>query len=145
MTTHIPSQNTTYTASTTGETYILDPNVRVSSATVPGAFNDTAAASDITFEVGGTLYATVALSGIYSQSSNAHFVIDKSGIIIAGYGINLTGATPADIDNAGYIGGSYDGIYAASESGTIVNSGSIIGTNSPIRRRARMSASTAMA
>lgn len=128
MTTHITiSQPTPYTASATGETCILDANVRISSGTAPGAFNDTMA-SDITFEVKGTLYAAGALSGIYSQSSNAHFVIDQSGIIIAGYGIYLTSATPADIDNAGYIGGTYDGIIVASESGQIVNSGAIVGT-----------------
>jgi Ca2+-binding RTX toxin-like protein len=127
---HIDSNQTmTYVVATSDETFILDPNVRMSTTTDPGSFNDTAAASNITFEVAGTIIASSRFSGIFSESKDAHFVIDASGVILAGIGLSLINTSPADINNAGYIGGSFAGLYLVSYSGSIVNSGSIIGTN----------------
>jgi Ca2+-binding RTX toxin-like protein len=127
VTTHIPKQSMTYTASTNSETYIVDPNVSVSSFNAFGAFVDPMGLNDITLEVAGSLLGSGTSSGIYSQSTNAHFRIDDSGIVIGADGIALLGLSPADVNNAGYVGGT-NGIYVLSLSGNITNTGSIIGT-----------------
>lgn len=122
------SQTTTYTGFTTaGETYILAPTARIAVTNQYGA--SLAVIQNVTFRVEGVIDQTGDnYAALWSNGTDTKVEITETGVLRGFWGIDSRGNV-TNIDNAGYVEGSYAAIEVQSpDGGRIVNTGSIIST-----------------